>query len=566
MNLKTVLCCSLLMNGCCLFAGGNPVHLSSAGFLPESPKKATVTLECATFSVHCASTGDTVFQGRAEGPLYQNDVNQSVWIIDFSSLEKDGTYYLSVPEVGNSIPFEIGNHIFSDLFRTVVRAMYLWRCGTAVEGIHDGNVFAHSACHMEDGWLDYLGEPGKQRDGTGGWHDAGDHGKYVVNAGITVANMFMAWDHFRQRVAGIPLDLPETAPGFPEYLEEIKWETDWLLKMQLPGGSGVVSHKLTRLSFPGFIMPEDDLEKRYFSDWSTAATADFAAVMAMAARYFQPYDPEYADTCLDAAIRSYHYLRENPEQKHPDIRMFRTGAYITGDTDDRMWAAAELWETTGDDAYLKDFEEKAAVYVPQRWGGRTEPTDSMKIDENWDWAEIRNLGMFTYLLSAREGRDPALLAEIREDLLAVADTLVGKSRADVYGRPLAGRYYWGCNGTVARQVQNLMIACRIDPRPEYREAALDAIAHLFGRNYYGRSYVTGVGFRPPMFPHDRRSAADSLAAPWPGYLIGGGHSAVDWKDEEESYATNEVAINWQAALIYALAGFLPAPGEEGTVP
>jgi endoglucanase len=106
-------------------------------------------------------------------------------------------------------------------------------------------------------------------------------------------------------------------------------------------------------------------------------------------------------------------------------------------------------------------------------------------------------------------------------------------------------------------VLNLQVADRIKPDPKYREAALDAIAHLFGRNVYNRSYVTGLGLNPPLHPHDRRSGADGIVDPWPGYLVGGGHPfATDWHDEQNDYRTNEIAINWQAGLVYALAGFM----------
>jgi endoglucanase len=86
---------------------------------------------------------------------------------------------------------------------------------------------------------------------------------------------------------------------------------------------------------------------------------------------------------------------------------------------------------------------------------------------------------------------------------------------------------------------------------------LYALNFLFGRNYYNRSFVTGLGLNPPMYPHDRRSGGDSLRDPWPGYLVGGGWpGAKDWKDDQDSYQTNEIAINWNGALIYALAASL----------
>jgi len=545
-----------------VFGDDAAICLNSLGFLPDMPKKASIASSCSEFAVKNAATGAVVHSGAATGPTHQDDVDQDVWIADFSGVSVAGKYYLDVPGVGRSIDFEVGDGVYDAAFYTAMRAFYLWRCGTAVEGTHDGKTYAHAACHMEDGWLDHVGSPGVRRDGAGGWHDAGDHGKYVVNAGVTVGSLFLAWDHFQDRLKDVSLDLPDTAPGYPDFLKELKWEIDWLLKMAYADGTGKVSHKLTRLRFSGMIMPEKDQEKRYFTQWSSAATADFVAMMAMAARYFKPYDSEYAQTCLDAAENGYKLLASHPQEQRFRQGDFRTGGYQTGDADDRLWAAAEMWETTGQLRHLKDLETRAKA--PRRGRrGRSAPTGM--IDENWDWGNVRNLGMFTYVLSERAGRDPNLLETVRRDLAATADSIVAQAKRDVYGRPLGGRYYWGCNGTVARQVLTLQIANKASARADYVDAALDAVGHLFGRNYYGRSFVTGLGHMPPMNPHDRRSAADGIEAPWPGYVVGGGHSATDWKDLEEDYRTNEIAINWQAALVYALAGFTQGGSESAAV-
>ena len=519
------------------------IRLNSLGFLPGMSKKATISADCSSFSVKKASNGETVYSGRVTGPFRQQDLDQEVWIAEFSQVSAEGRFYLEVPGVGRSVDFEIGDKVYDFAFYTAMRGFYLWRCGTAVEGEHNGHRYTQAACHGEDAYQDYIGIKDSRRDGTGGWHDAGDYGKYTVNAGVTVGALFLAWDHFQDRLKGFSLDIPDTAPDFPDYLKEIKWEIDWLLKMQYPDGSGKVSHKLTRLNFSGFVMPEKDREKRYYTDWSSAATADFVAMLAMAARYFKPYDAKYARTCLEAATKSYTFLKNNPDEKRFSQGDFKTGGYQTRDSDDRLWAAAVMWETTGELKYLKDFEEKAAAI-------------ESKIDENWDWGNVRNLGMFTYLLSVKTGKNATLLEDVRRDLLSTADTLVAKSNQDVYDRPLAGIYYWGCNGTVARQTLILQAANKVSPNPDYLNTALNAIGHLFGRNYYGRSYVTGLGQQPPLNPHDRRSGADDIEEPWPGYLVGGGESATEWHDVEEDYRTNEIAINWQAALVYSLAGFI----------
>ena len=526
-----------------LAAETTPIKLNSLGYLPQSVKKATITTEATVFQVISSQTGLEVFQGKLSGQIYQKDVDQKVWIADFSKVTQPGKYTLQIKGIGKSYEFTIGSDVYKKPYVTSMRAFYLWRCGMPVHSDYNGNHYETKACHLEDGWMDYTGKPNERRDGTGGWHDAGDFGKYTVNAGVTMGVLFYAWDHFGNKLKNISLDIPQTASGMPDFLQEMKWETDFLLKMQYNDGSGRVSHKLTRKGFEGFVMPQDDKEKRYFTEWGSAATADFVAIMAMAARYFKPYDAAYAQKCLDAATVSYNFLLANPATKDFVQGDFSTGGYQTGDADDRLWASAEMWQTTGNSTSLKDLESRI---------------EKLKIltEENWDWGSVDNLGVFTYVLSKREGKNPQLQAKAKQAIITSANQLIEKAQTDVYARPFANLYFWGCNGTVGRQAVNLQVANILSPNKKYTETILDIIAHLFGRNYYGRSYVTGLGVNPPMLPHDRRSAADGIKAPWPGYLVGGGHTATDWVDKQEDYSRNEIAINWQAGLVYALAGGL----------
>jgi len=519
------------------------IHLNSLGFLPQSNKKASVVGESKSFVVKKVNDQSIVFKGKMSIPVSQKDVNQTVCIADFSSLSNPGKYYLETVEGTKSTEFEISPTVYNEAFYTSMRGFYLWRCGTAVTGDHKGQHYEHTACHLDDGYEDYQGKPDERRDGTKGWHDAGDYGKYVVNAGVTVGMMFMAWDQYQDKLKNFSLNLPETAKSYPDFLKELKWEIDWLFTMQYTDGSGKVSHKLTAKNFEPFCKPEEDKQKRFFTDWGSAATADFVAMMAQAARYFEPFDKIYAQKCLLAAELSYKFLKENPADKRFVQGEFKPGGYQTTDADDRLWAAIEMWETTGNQIYLKDFEELATKMT-------------FKIDEDWDWGDVSNLGMFEYALSKKPGRNPEILKTIRKNIVDVANVISLKAGADVYGRPLSGRYYWGCNGTVARQVMNLNVADKISSSKVFKQASQNAIDHIFGRNYYNRSYVTGLGNNPPMNPHDRRSGSDNEKEPWPGYIVGGGQSATGWKDDQEDYTTNEIAINWQAALVYALAGYV----------
>ena len=528
------------------------VHLNSIGYLPHHKKEITVSSEAKTFEIKQTSDNITVYQGNTVGPNYQEDVDQDLWIAEFSDFSEIGEYYIQLDNGESSKSFLINNNIYDVPFSTVMNSFYLLRCGTAVNTEHNGDIFHHEACHHDDGYGDYIGSPGVIIDGTGGWHDAGDYGKYVVNAGITMGALLFTWEHLQENIIESSYTIPEEEDEvdevdevdnlLPHYLKELKWEMDWLLKMPYPDGSGRVSHKLTRTNFSAFIMPEEDNEKRFFTEWSSAATASFAAVAAKASRIFAPYDSEYATKCLSAAKLSFNFLIENPDEKPFIQGDFNTGGYQTRDYDDKLWAAAELWETTGEEQYLRYFEKAVSE------------TD-FQSDENWDWGNVTNLALFTYALSNREGKASDVILSIRENIIVTADNISKKSQSDMYGRPL-DLYYWGCNGTVARQTLNLFVADKLQHNTIYKEVAQNAVGHLFGRNFYNRSFVTGLGHNPPMNPHDRRSGADNVVAPWPGYLVGGGHSATDWVDLEDDYARNEVAINWQAPLVFALAWML----------
>lgn len=518
------------------------VRLNSIGFLPAHDKKATIAANCSTF--HIVREDQTIVYTGTASSMYDNDTQETVYIADFSSVTEEGTYYMVVPGVGKSVNFKIALDAYEEAFKTAMLGMYLLRCGTSVSATHNGINYSHGTCHTNDAYLDHITGQHTIKDSKKGWHDAGDYNKYVVNAGMTVGPMFLAWEHYRDQLEPIALEIPEKSNSMPDFLDEIKYEIDWLFTMQYPDGSGKVAHKVSTRNFGGFIMPEHENDERFYVPWGSAATADFVAMMAMAARIFRPYDAEYADKCINAAKLSYEFLKANPGNQKPDQSGFTTGEYDTTDNDDRLWAAAEMWQTLGDEEYLMDFESRASNL-------------SKKIEADFDWGSVGNLGMFTYLLSERTGKNPTLVQAIRNSLISTADTIANTSKNHGYGRTLGTTYYWGCNGSVVRQTMVLQTANKISPNSDYVNAALDAISHVFGRNYYNRSYVTGLGINPPMNPHDRRSGADGIRDPWPGYLVGGGWPGPkDWVDIEDSYETNEVAINWNGALIYALAGFV----------
>lgn len=540
--MKLTLCAALALATFAQAETAPAIRLNTIGYVPAATKHASLATEAAEFSVVRASDDTVVLKGELKPAIQNLDTGESLRVIDFSRLTEPGEYRLTTDRGDKSAVFHIGNDVFHDAFFLVTRGMYLWRCGTAVDADWHGQHFHHEACHLGDAWLDFVGGGHERQPSIGGWHDAGDYNKYVVNAGVTVGAMLRAWEDFSPAIKKIALKLPEAKGALPEFLAEIKYETDWLHTMQK--SDGAVYTKVSTEKFGEFILPEKETTPRYFCPTGTPAAADFSAMLAQASRAFRPYDAAYADRCLAAAKKTYAYLMAHPELQAPDQSHFKTGGYQTKDTDDRLWAAAELWEATEDEAVLKDLETRI------RNLGTT-------FDEDFDWGAVKNLGLITYVFSAHAGRSPELVAEVQQRLLAVAKSIREKSLAHGYERPLGTRYYWGGNGGVARQTILLEAACRVSRDKSFHQVSLNALNYLFGRNVDGRSYVTGLGDHPPMHPHDRRSGADDVVDPWPGYLVGGPNpKANSWRDEQKDFRENEIAINWNAALIYALASAL----------
>jgi endoglucanase len=532
------------------------VRLNTVGYPADGPKGATLSGGDQSFLIRDAGTNDVVFRGDAVAIKLSGPHDQDLSLADFSELRRPGEYCLVLMDHSESPQFRIAQDVDNWPFYCAIHAMYLWRCGTAVSSRFGDVTFHHAACHLEDGYLDYADSNSTEhRDGVGGWHDAGDYNKYTVNGAFTAAMMLRAWEDFQERLAPLNLHIPESQNAVPDFLDEVRWELDWLLKMQTSDGR--VYHKLSTLKFGDFMSPEKETTRRYFSPWGSAATADFVAVIAQAARVYKPYDMEFSQRCLAAALASYDYLDSHPEDHQPKLAVFATGAYTTTDNDDRTWAAAELWVTTGEERFLKDFEQRAHVAAEQ---------PASLVDADWDWSNVRNLGMFSYVLSSRPGRDSVLVARITKDTIQSADGIAGMMQRDPYGRPLGSQYYWGSNGTVARLAMNLHVAYILSKDAGFQTAMSGTLDYLFGRNPFGRSFVTGLGFQPPQHPHDRRSGGNSAAPPWPGCLVGGPWpGATDWNDARSDFRTNEIAINWNGALIYALAAFVDPSTFEASI-
>ncbi|MGO9865289.1 MAG: glycoside hydrolase family 9 protein [Terriglobales bacterium] len=551
-----------------------PIKVDQVGYLPFAEKLAVVATGAkpsatTTFEVKRASDNLTAFKGTLGPATLDADTGDSVQIADFSPLIARGTYYLEVPGVGRSWTFSIQSDVFERPYYLAMRAFYGQRCGTAVDLGSEFPGYTHAACHLKGEFHSSSGKQG-ERDNIGGWHDAGDYGRYMVNSGITTGTLLWTWEIYGPKLKSIKLNIPESGNGTPDILNEARWNLEWMLKMQ--DDDGGAWHKQTSERFPGFIMPEDDhtvsevIGTGQAPYKSTCATADLAAVGAIAARVYQPFDAKFAARTLEAARKAWLWTEQNPNVLFKNPPGIGTGVY--GDdncSDERLWAAAELWRTTGEAAYndyfvkhYPDFRAALDTLTPE------------------GWREVAPMGLWTYALAARTGKDVEVGADIRKRTAAAARAIVERTRKNPYRVSLLTKdYVWGSNGVVANYGMELLVANELAPAPDpsFVEAAQDNLHYLLGRNTFSLSWVTQVGANPYRHPHHRPSGAGKTAEPWPGLLSGGPNAgrqdavlqrlpqglppAKIYADDQGSYASNEICINWQAALVFLLAGTMP---------
>ena len=511
------------------------VTLSQAGYLPDSVKTAVVRGSVAEdadrFAVINTDSGETVLEKAAGEAVFNEVSGETVRVLDFSEITEDGQYEIKAG--GESAGFEIGESVLDDLTESVVHFFETQVCG---EELSEGD-YSHPACHTADAVL--YEDPGESRDVAGGWHDAGDYGRYTVPAAKACADLLLAYEDFGQdgRLEKIP--------------EIVRHELEWLLKMQ--DDDGGARHKVTCETFPGAVSPDLETDQLYLFPASTAATGDFAAVMAIAARVYGEgkIDEDFAQRCLDAALKAEEWLAAHPSDdtgfKNPESVL--TGEYGDScDTDERFWAAAELQRTTGQ-------------------AGRAEELIPKIDDVSFGWADVSGYGLY----AAARGADPdsVLFNAAAEKLRDAADLSAGKSDADAYGAALGTEdYVWGSNMGAANQGMLFLLASRITRDESYTRYAEKQLNYLLGNNTNGICYVTGYGSSSPEHPHHRPSQAAGEAVS--GMLVGGPDSNLEdpyaqnvlsdhapaacYADSDQSYSTNEVAIYWNSPMVYLLAG------------
>lgn len=524
-------------------------YINQVGYQTNDVKSLTLTGATGDPVEFVNSSGTTVLSVTPSNESNYAAGGVNARLVDFSELKVPGTY--QVKQNGNVLrqDLKIADKAHEAVLKAGIKWYYFQRASMELTEQYAGQ-YKRAAGHMDNNVSFHSSATG----GSGtlnspkGWYDAGDYGKYIVNSGITTYTLLALYEHFPQYFNTLKWTIPAEG-SLPDLLAEIKYNLDWMLTMQASDGG--VYHKLTTLQFSGDIMPNEDTDTRYVIGKGTAATFDFAAVMAVAARVYNTANPSFAAQCLDAAKKAYAWGVQHPNVPFKNPTGVGTGEY--GDNsfgDEKSFAAAELFVTTGDASYKLS---GASANVP-------------------NWGDVG--GLATYEKAIHQTH---FGTEGVDSLLKMANILENRTNSG-FGVAMDSKdFVWGSNAVAGNQGVWLLHAYYMTGDEKYYTAAVKVLDYLLGKNPLNMSFVTGYGTKTAKNPHHRPSTDDGIYEPVPGMVVGGPHTggedvgsetwqcsdyrtgkpATSYTDSHCSYATNEVAINWNAPFVY-LAGAIEA--------
>ncbi|MEX6687960.1 glycoside hydrolase family 9 protein [Danxiaibacter flavus] len=558
----------------------NKIRINHVGYYTKGPKAAIIIapVNSDDFFILSESKKDTVFKGKLENEMQSKNSSLKTRYADFSSFQKNGKYVVAIPGYPNSCSFEIKQHAQHAVAVSSLKGFYYQRVSMPLEEKYAGK-WARPAGHPDTAVLIHASAATPKRpegfviSSPYGWYDAGDYNKYIVNSGITMGTLLSAYEDFTTYFDTLETNIPESNDKVPDILNEVCYNLRWMLTMQDPNDGGVY-HKCTNAAFDGMVMPGITKLSRYVVQKGTAATLDFAAVTAQACRIFKKFDkqlPGLSDSCLKASQSAWQWALANPAVAYNQEEINKTfspkittGAYGDKHFDDEwFWAASELLATTKDKQYYAVVQQHINTTM-------TLPS----------WSNVQMLGYYTLL--RRKNNLAAYsndIAFVSKQLIAFADGYLEPVQANAF-KTVMGRspkdFNWGSNSNAANQSIILINAWLQTRDKKYLTNALSNLDYILGRNATGYSFVTGVGCKSTMHPHHRPSVADNIAAPIPGLLAGGPNPGrqdgskyeftepeTAYVDIDPAYASNEIAINWNAPLVYIANAFEALAPQAG---
>ena len=539
-------------------AAENSIFVNQIGYLPQQIKYAVVTGEADSFRLFSLDQNKAVLSKKLSASGYWPYSDETIKIADFSEYSVPGRYRI-ISNTGQSFPFLISQKAYSDISKAALKAFYYQRASIDLPPRFAGK-WARKAGHPDTVVYIHPSAVGKTRpagsviSAPGGWYDAGDYNKYVVNAGITTYTLLLLYELYPQYFDSLSLNIPESGNNIPDILDEVLWEIRWLMRMQDPD-DGAIYHKLTCADFQPYIMPDQSTAKRYVVGKSTSAALNFAALLAHASVTFKIYKkglPGLSDSCLSMSKKAWQWARQHPDQYFSNPDDIKTGVYGDNDLKDEFfWAGIELFLATGDTSYFINMDK----------------IEQMVLDSLY-WKHTANLGILTLITHKSKLKNkPTQLQKIEALFKKNVEAIYNNYRTSPYKISLH-TFKWGSNANLLNQTALLLTAYRVYNEPNFYKAALANTDYILGRNPLNICYVSGFGSYSPQNIHQRIMEADGVKEPIPGFVVGGPNKyfltdcgkekypsllpAKCYVDDVCSYSTNEVAINWNAALAFVL--------------
>ena len=571
---KTLLASALLLMLSVAASAQESIHVNQVAMYPQQDKIAVIEGDVSGQQVLVRKKGsDTTLDVVKTMKVVESPLSgKKRTVVDFSALKDEGEYQIECN--GDVQAFRVQHSALADVAKSALKAFYYQRSGMAIEPEYAG-IWSRPSAHPDNVVYVHPSAATKKRPADTvisspyGWYDAGDYNKYIVNSAYTIAMMLFSYEHNKDYFADFKVNIPESNNSTPDILDEIMYNLKWMLTMQDPADGGVY-HKLTTPNFEAFIAPSACKQRRYVVQKSVTATLDFAAVMAMAARIYKGNAdyPDFSSRAAKAAEKAYKWAVKNPKTLYFQEEMNRkfapavaTGTYGDGNAKDEFfWADVELYLLTGKKAYRESMNQYTFTHYSR-------PT----------WNMVASLGMYELAANERLQATGYRLKEnpqpTTSNLITYCNSIKSKIPNSAFATPSGNAvadFAWGClSETFCNDAVSLLFAYRLTGDKSYLSAAQANCDYVLGRNALGYCYVTGFGSKSPMHPHHRLSASDGIEAPIPGLLVGGPNPGQQdrgnnvkynssFADESyvdilDSYASNEIAINWNGTLLAALA-------------
>ena len=544
------------------------IAVNQVGYEVYSPKQAYLVNSDATwFELVRIYDSEVVFSDLIRKPAEKDSFSGDVLsVIDFSEYNSDGEFIIKAvgSEALVSHRFAIGQNVYADALKVMSKSYYYHRCGTHVA---DESEWGYEICHLDD--APFFNNPEVSMNVTGGWHDAGDYNKFSVNTALSAGLLLYAYEANPDNFWDNQLGVPESGNGIPDLLDEVRWALKWLLKMQREDGA--VYHKVSQKKWIGEYLPHTDPSTRYIFDVSSAATASFAAAVAIGARHLKNYDPVFSQSLESAAERAWSWLSDNPDNF--PAGGFKNPEGVTGgqyddpsDLDERLWAAIELYRLTNHERYISFFiENYRKLYLSGI------PPIS--------WRDANSLALRAFLNSDSTGKYLNEKKAVQEAVIRHANIISDVHNHNSYKNLLRhNQYYWGSNSVGLAYAFDLIQAYKISGQTDYKNAALDQLHYILGRNPLNLSQVTGVGSAPVQHPYHQLSEMGKFNEPVPGMLVGGPNNhqllndriispypAKNYEDVFKNYLVNEPAINFTAILVYVTSALSTQTNKTETI-